>query len=1293
MSEVVNVDKKEIVLILGMHRSGTSLIARYISELGYSIGVSVMHPSYDNPQGFYENDAIVELNNILLHKCRSKWDLPVLLTSQLEKQLTRDYFKEHFEKILDNEFPGDAKILIKDPRICLLLPLYQGYFEKNLKYNLKIIWILRHPEGVIQSLAKRNRFNRSKSQYLYNRYNLEVYQALTSHTHLSVTYEDILQEPDILDDRIKEFLNVDKEILPRLSKLIVQPKTSTIDNSGRTEKSEKAKKLYEILTSKELSKKEDSDVQKLIFDVEEETSIIDSWTQRQYFSRLVGVTRESKTEEINSFIAQSGWNVIQWHNKEKLFFKELEFTPINNAASIEFTEVLINGEGVRWESRGMIKDGVKHHSNSPNAKIVIPLGEDIDTLYVRYFVKTTNYLDETLGKGRDLETLLATRTQDNLQLLESQKSLRTFIKEQQKNVNSNQIQIRDLRRLDNTVQELTKQIHEEKKSTEEFVDRLMNEFKISFKALNQEIGGLKNQIESSKENKEKLRLAHHEVISLKKETEQLKLKTSDLEHEKVKSQDRINTQHKEISEFKKAYSEREGELDDRRRELADISASVSYKAGRIITMPARKLYEGSKRLMLFLSFVVGGGLIFMKNPTKAIALISSGSFVTLFRAIRDEPYDRIIRNIKSRLNILREPKLKEEIRVSDKVPQTKATKKTILYISPNLPDYDQSSGGKRANKMLELLSSFADVSVFTLGSRPAKYKKHISDKGISIIDSYSSSDVFKALPNIDVIIFAWFYTLHDNADILKRYPNALKIVDSVDVHWVREERSIGHIKALTKEKVRQNKESEIASYHHADIIWTVTDNDRKAVQKELPKSFVSVVSNIHDVYIRDYNPIEDLRILFFGGYNHPPNLTALDILINEIRPKVLKTLAGVTFVIAGSKAPKEVIRYGELQGVEYLGFIPEDEINELYDKAHLVVAPLAAGAGIKGKICEAISYGVPVLTTDIGNEGINLVDNVDGFVSDIESMADRIIGILTSDVDMKSIVEASKLKLDKIVGPDYARRQMFKDVHPMVTICIVTWNRLDLLKKCISSVLKHTSYPFYRVVVHSNGCSDGTQEYLQDISQRYHQIIPRLSPTNDVFVRPNNEMMMEFEDSDILLLNNDTEVTDRWLTSLREAAYTSDNIGIAGSKLLYPDGRLQEFGSELYIDGTGRNIGKGEDPMLPQYNVVKRVGYVSGCAMYIKRSTIDKIGIFDDQFHPCYCEDSDYAYSAWEQGLETVVTPESVVIHYEGGTSGTDEESGFKAYQKVNLDKFLSKHREKLEGLTTHINKINERHS
>jgi GT2 family glycosyltransferase len=78
--------------------------------------------------------------------------------------------------------------------------------------------------------------------------------------------------------------------------------------------------------------------------------------------------------------------------------------------------------------------------------------------------------------------------------------------------------------------------------------------------------------------------------------------------------------------------------------------------------------------------------------------------------------------------------------------------------------------------------------------------------------------------------------------------------------------------------------------------------------------------------------------------------------------------------------------------------------------------------------------------------------------------------------------------------------------------------------------------------------------------------------------------------------------------------------------------------------------------------------------MYIKRNTIDIIGMFDTKFIPCYFEDSDYCYTAWKSNIQTLVSPKSSVIHKEGSSAGNDETIGFKKYQAINREKFLKKH-------------------
>jgi len=116
MSNDRDMIKQEVVLVLGMHRSGTSFVSRFISTLGYNLGDHVMLPSFDNPYGFYENQRVVSFNDKVLKKCRSRWDLPVLSKTDLHIPQVSNFFLEEFEALFESEYIGNEKIVIKDPR-------------------------------------------------------------------------------------------------------------------------------------------------------------------------------------------------------------------------------------------------------------------------------------------------------------------------------------------------------------------------------------------------------------------------------------------------------------------------------------------------------------------------------------------------------------------------------------------------------------------------------------------------------------------------------------------------------------------------------------------------------------------------------------------------------------------------------------------------------------------------------------------------------------------------------------------------------------------------------------------------------------------------------------------------------------------------------------------------------------------------------------------------------------------------------------------------------------------------
>ncbi len=240
-----------------------------------------------------------------------------------------------------------------------------------------------------------------------------------------------------------------------------------------------------------------------------------------------------------------------------------------------------------------------------------------------------------------------------------------------------------------------------------------------------------------------------------------------------------------------------------------------------------------------------------------------------------------------------------------------------------------------------------------------------------------------------------------------------------------------------------------------------------------------------------------------------------------------------------------------------------------------------------------------------------------------------------------------------------------------VVVSILTWNHRQLITDCLQSIFAHRQYPNYRVCVFNQASHDGTREYLDSLKGRIDVVH---HSENIGFVLGNNAVFRRYPDHDVVLLNDDTLVTDGWLEALADTAYSAPDIGIVGSKLIYPNGVLQEAGSVVYRDASGANIGKGEDPTLPQYNVRRDVDYCSGASIYIRRDALDSVGgQLDEHFAPAYYEDTDLAFSVRQAGYRVVYEPRSAVFHREGATAGVDITKGAKKWQAVNRSKFLKK--------------------
>lgn len=182
------------LLVLGMHRSGTSAVAGTLGLLGAEAGSSLMPPHPDiNPKGFWENDDIVAVHESILKRLGSSWhderNLPTLWWQQPELKPMR----QELVQIISRGLSHAPLWMVKDPRLCRLLPLW-GTILKESALKAKVILIIRHPHEVAESLKQRDGIPHERSYFLWLQHVLDAERFSRGYPRVLITYEQLLSD-------------------------------------------------------------------------------------------------------------------------------------------------------------------------------------------------------------------------------------------------------------------------------------------------------------------------------------------------------------------------------------------------------------------------------------------------------------------------------------------------------------------------------------------------------------------------------------------------------------------------------------------------------------------------------------------------------------------------------------------------------------------------------------------------------------------------------------------------------------------------------------------------------------------------------------------------------------------------------------------------------------------------------------------------------------------------------------------------------------------------------------------
>lgn len=213
--------------------------------------------------------------------------------------------------------------------------------------------------------------------------------------------------------------------------------------------------------------------------------------------------------------------------------------------------------------------------------------------------------------------------------------------------------------------------------------------------------------------------------------------------------------------------------------------------------------------------------------------------------------------------------------------------------------------------------------------------------------------------------------------------------------------------------------------------------------------------------------------------------------------------------------------------------------------------------------------------------------------------------------------------------------------EPLVSVVIPVFGQLEYTLCCLAALVRHAARASFEVIVVDDASTDATDSLLP----RLPHLVYARNDANLGFVRSVNRGAGLARGRFLALLNNDTQVQEGWLDAL-VAAFDDPTVGIAGSKLIYPSGHLQEAGAVLRADGRVELVGLNDDPQRPQYNVRRAVDHCSGASLMVRRDLFLELGGFDEAFAPAYFEDCDLSLRVRARGLQVVYVPSSVAVHH-----------------------------------------------
>lgn len=219
--------------------------------------------------------------------------------------------------------------------------------------------------------------------------------------------------------------------------------------------------------------------------------------------------------------------------------------------------------------------------------------------------------------------------------------------------------------------------------------------------------------------------------------------------------------------------------------------------------------------------------------------------------------------------------------------------------------------------------------------------------------------------------------------------------------------------------------------------------------------------------------------------------------------------------------------------------------------------------------------------------------------------------------------------------------------HP-ASIILPVCNQVETTRACLEALIKNTPGPLFELILLDLGSTDGTGDLLRQLSGDVH--IAGLGPACTV-VEAFNRGARLASSPYLVFLHNDVFVQPGWLEAMIALAETDGRIAAVTPKIIGRSGLLQSAGGRIDSHGRVVDLGRGQDPLSPAYQIPANVDFTPGACALVRKEAFESAGGFDPQFSPAYYEDADLGLTLQRLGLALVYCPSAWVIHFEGQTT------------------------------------------